>query len=150
MMMKTESILRKLPYGPGFRFVDHIHAVNEQSIEGSYHFDPTAAYYESHFPGNPVTPGVILTECLAQIALVCQGIFLLDKIQQDTPLSFAFSESQMQYLLPVLPGETVVVKGQVIYYRFNKLKTRATMTNHKQEVVCTGTLSGMIIPKKHG
>ena len=144
-MEEHNYILDQLPYGPGFRFVENILEVDQQHIIGEYRFDPDAHFYRDHFPENPVTPGVILTECLAQIALVCQGIFLLSRQDKLNQVRFAFSESEMQFLLPVLPGEQVRVEGQVQYFRFNKLKTKAKMYNTKSELVCTGTLSGMII-----
>ncbi|MDI1303260.1 MAG: hydroxymyristoyl-ACP dehydratase, partial [bacterium] len=74
--MRKEEIISKLPYSKPFLFVDEIINVNENGVEGSYTFNETLDFYKGHFKDNPVTPGVILTEVMAQIGLVCLGIFL--------------------------------------------------------------------------
>ena len=59
------------------KLYDIIDAVSEERITGHYTFKATSFFYQGHFKGNPITPGVILTECMAQIGLVCLGIFLV-------------------------------------------------------------------------
>ena len=147
-MEQLNNIVDLLPYGPGFRFVDRITHLDEKTIVGEFRFDPGSYFYQDHFPDHPVTPGVILTECMAQISLVCQGIYLISKEDNGVPVRFAFSESEMQFLLPVSPGERVRVEGTVEYFRFNKLKTKAKMYNNNGELVCQGILSGMILSTK--
>ena len=132
-----EKIIRELPYGQGFCFVDQILEIEQHSIRASFNFDPQLSFYRAHFPDNPVTPGVILTECLAQVALVCQGMFLLYTSDDHGETAFALSESEVQFLLPVLPGETVEVVGEVQYFRFGKLKSKARMFNQSGELVCS-------------
>ncbi|PQB04386.1 3-hydroxyacyl-ACP dehydratase FabZ family protein [Aureitalea marina] len=146
-MNLEEKIVRELPYGRGFCFVDQILEVDEHSIRAQYHFDPHLSFYRDHFPDNPVTPGVILTECMAQVTLVCQGMYLLNSSDNTAGTAFALSESDVQFLLPVAPGTQVEVTGEVEYFRFNKLKTKARMYNESGELLCKATLSGMIVNK---
>jgi 3-hydroxyacyl-[acyl-carrier-protein] dehydratase len=61
------SILDRLPYTKPFLFVDELLCVDEKSAEGLYTFPTDAYFYQGHFKNNPVTPGVIFTECMAQI-----------------------------------------------------------------------------------
>jgi len=70
-------ILDLLPYKSSFRFVDEIAFVDADKVIGHYTLRPDAFFYEDHFPGNPVTPGAILTEIMAQIGLVVLGIYLI-------------------------------------------------------------------------
>lgn len=144
----VDRIIKKLPYTDPFLFVDNIESVTENSIAGNYTFKKNESFYPGHFKKNPVTPGVILTECCAQIGLVCLGIYLLQKegtnIQE---MQIALSSSEMQFLLPVYPLETVTVTSSKIYFRFNKLKCSVKMHNEKGAVVCTGILSGMLKEK---
>jgi len=147
--MKTkEEILALLPYGPGFTFVDELSYLDEQRVEGHYHFKPESYFYAHHFKDKPVTPGVILTECMAQIGLVSLGLFLLlkerPKEPETKPLKIAFTEAQVQFKKPVLPGETVSVTAEKIYWRMGKLKVKTEMRIDSNKVVCSGTLSGMI------
>ncbi len=75
----NEDILNYLPYKSSFRFVDHISELSEDGVVGDYTLRPDSFFYEDHFVGNPVTPGVIITEIMAQIGLVVLGIYLMIK-----------------------------------------------------------------------
>ncbi|MUP45708.1 hydroxymyristoyl-ACP dehydratase [Gramella sp. BOM4] len=149
--MHSDQIISRLPYSSPFLFVDAISEVNENSITGSYYFSPELDFYKGHFKTEPVTPGVILTECMAQIGLVCFGIYLLnsENSEQDQP-KIAMTSSDVEYLLPVPPGEEVRVVSEKIYYRFNKLKCRVKMFNAEEKLVCRGELAGMILASKSG
>ena len=143
-MTTTQYIIDKLPYSKPFLFVDNLFSVNENGVEGTYSFKRDEYFYEGHFAGHPVTPGVILTECMAQIGLVCLGIFLLKDLKESDVL-VAFSESHVEFLKSVSPGETVRVISEKVYFRFNKLKCKVKMYNSDDELVCRGELSGMLI-----
>ena len=137
-------IVDKLPYTEPFLFVDKIVNVNEKSAEGTYTFKTDAVFYEGHFKDNPVTPGVLLTECCAQIGLVSLGIYLLGEDSKIGGLKIGMSSSQMEFLLPVFPGERVRVTSELSYFRFHKLKCNVKMNNEEGKLVCKGTLAGMM------
>jgi 3-hydroxyacyl-[acyl-carrier-protein] dehydratase len=125
--------------------VDEIISVSEEAIEGTYKFEPDAFFYKGHFKGNPITPGVILTECMAQIGLVCFGIYLLREENTLENSTFALSSTEMEFYIPVYPGEKVTVVSEKIYFRFQKLKCKVRLMNEKKELIALGTLSGMIL-----
>jgi 3-hydroxyacyl-[acyl-carrier-protein] dehydratase len=79
IVQMINHILNHLPYKSSFRFVDHIAFLNENEVRGEYTLKQDSFFYEDHFEGNPVTPGVIITEIMAQIGLVVLGIFLILK-----------------------------------------------------------------------
>ncbi|MCL4113439.1 UNVERIFIED_CONTAM: hypothetical protein GTU68_023145 [Idotea baltica] len=140
--MNQQEILDKLPYQKPFLFVDQIEQINENGVSGSYIFMDTADFYKGHFKNEPVTPGVILTECCAQIGLVCLGLYLFaDSSLED--IQIGMSSSEMEFYIPVLPNEKVQVVSEKIYFRFNKLKCKVKMYNEKNELVCKGSLAGM-------
>ena len=132
------------PYSKPFLFVDEILSINENGVEGSYTFDANLDFYKGHFKNNPVTPGVILTEVMAQIGVVCLGIFLMnDSFTKNT--SIALTSSEIEFLKPVYPNEKVVVISKKIYFRFGKLKCSVILKNTNGEEVCNGTIAGMIV-----
>ncbi len=144
--MTSNQIKALLPYSPPFLFVDAIEKVTEDKIIGSYTFNSDSYFYKGHFKNNPITPGVILTETAAQIGVVCLGIYLLkDKINTKTSPQIALTSHQMDFFIPVLPNEKVIVQSEKEYFRFNKLKCKVTMYNSKNELVCRGIISGMIV-----
>jgi 3-hydroxyacyl-[acyl-carrier-protein] dehydratase len=150
MKQEFKKIIKSLPYSKPFLFVDAIISMTEFNVEGSYTFLQDEYFYAGHFKENPVTPGVILTECMAQIGLVCFGMFLLNNessgiVNATLPEhKIALTNNNIDFYLPVFPGETVRVISDKEYFRFNKLKCKVKMLNEKDEVVCKGVISGMI------
>ncbi len=147
--MKNSEIVSLLPYTSPFLFVDEIDRVSQDGIEGNFTFKKEMVFFQGHFIDHPVTPGVILTECCAQIGLVCLGIYLNSEIsiQRKRPV-LAMTSADMEYFLPVYPGEKVVVRSKKIYFRFNKLKCKVAMYNASDELVCKGILAGMVKIKR--
>jgi 3-hydroxyacyl-[acyl-carrier-protein] dehydratase len=143
--LENKDILDSLPYSTPFLFVDEILSVSDDGITGSYTFKEDLFFYEGHFKNNPITPGVILTECMAQIGLVCFGIYLFQKENISEEPTFALSNTEIDFYLPVFPGEKVKVISEKIYFRFQKLKCKVKMLNEKGEVIAKGTISGMIL-----
>lgn len=142
--MTKDQIISKLPYSKPFLFVDELLHIDEKGAEGNYTFDENLDFYKGHFKDNPVTPGVILTEVMAQIGLVCLGIYLLyDKFNKDTAI--ALTSNEIEFLKPVFPKEKVTVISEKIYFRFGKLKCKVAMKNELGEEVCSGTIAGIIV-----
>ena len=143
--MEEQNIIELLPYQRPFLFVDAIDTVSENEIRGHYTFRKDEYFYKGHFKDNPITPGVILTECMAQIGLVCFGIFLLkDELQNAKKPQVALTSNKIDFYLPVLPGEKVIVHSEKEVLRFNKLKCKVKMLNKKGELVARGVISGML------
>lgn len=141
-MKETDLILSKLPYQKPFLFVDELLQIDENGAKGTFTFNEELEFYKGHFKGNPITPGVILIETMAQIGLVCLGIYLT--LNEDFS-QIAFASSEVEFLKPVYPNEKVTVISEKEYFRFGKLKCNVRMMNSKNDEVCSGTLSGIII-----
>jgi 3-hydroxyacyl-[acyl-carrier-protein] dehydratase len=143
--MTSKEIIALLPYQKPFLFVDELKNISEGGITGNYTFDSASFFYEGHFKGNPVTPGVILTEVMAQIGVVCLGIFMLkDEIGKLSSPKISLTSNQIDFFLPVYPGEKVTVVSEKEFFRFNKLKCKVQLFNASKELVCRGFISGMI------
>lgn len=144
--MESAEIIEKLPFSYPFLFVDEIVEISEEGVSGHFTFSEGLFFYQGHFKDHPVTPGVILTECMAQIGLVCLGIYLL-RDEDLSDFKIALSNTDVDFFLPVLPGETVSVTSEKEYFRFDKLKCKVQMRNSEGKLVCKGEISGMI--KEH-
>ncbi|TPV34859.1 hydroxymyristoyl-ACP dehydratase [Paucihalobacter ruber] len=143
--MTDKEIIAKLPYQAPFLFVDAIEALSENGLTGSYTFKSDEYFYKGHFKNHPVTPGVILTECMAQIGLVSLGIYLLrNEHVLNSNIQVALTSHQIDFYLPVFPNEKVTVISEKEYFRFNKLKCKVKMFNRNDELVCRGVISGML------
>ena len=142
--MDLNDIIAKLPYRNPFLFVDELLYVDDNSIIGNYTFSENLDFFRGHFYGNPVTPGVILTETMAQIGLACFGVYLLGS-EASAETAMALTSTEIQFLKTVYPKEKVTVISNKIYFRFGKLKCAVTMKNEAGQEVCKGMLAGMII-----
>jgi len=146
VMLSGKEILTLLPQQEPFRFVDNILEVDEDHIVANYRFRPEADFYKGHFPGNPVTPGVILLESLAQVGVVALGIYLFaleEGLRGVTDKIALFVDADVEFSGMVLPGEKVIISGKKVFFRRNKLRTEAMMTTEDGSLVCSGTISGL-------
>jgi 3-hydroxyacyl-[acyl-carrier-protein] dehydratase len=143
--MKYQSIIERLPYGQGFLFVDEILDCTTSIIVGTYTFKEDAYFYPHHFPDQPVTPGVMLIECMAQIGLVSLGIYLESGLEESRKESMVlFTDAAVNFSKIVPRGTKVKVEGKKVYHRMGKLKTQCTMWNEEGERVASGTMAGMV------
>ena len=142
--MNSKEILKLLPYEDPFLFVDELTSITENGVEGNYQFDENAFFYKGHFKNNPVTPGVILSEAMAQIGVVSLGIYLLgEEIKGLKNAHVALTSHQVDFYLPVMPGEKIKVVSEKEYFRFNKLKCKVKLFDSKGELACRGSISDM-------
>jgi 3-hydroxyacyl-[acyl-carrier-protein] dehydratase len=147
--MNNHNILSHLPYKSSFRFVDNISLLNEDEVRGEYTLRNDAFFYEDHFVGNPVTPGVIITEIMAQIGLVVLGMFLVLKepqlnFMENDSLFPLLTSTDVSFYKIVLPGQKVTVISKKQYFRFGKLKCYVELLDSSKELVAKGMFSGII------
>lgn len=145
-----KEILERIPQQAPFRFVDDLIDMSENHVVGKYTFKEDEYFYAGHFPGNPVTPGVILIETMAQIGLVALGIYLNKLDGEKENFITLFAETEVEFSLPVMPGDTVIVRSEKLFYRRKKLKARVEMTLENGDVVARGELSGVGVKQDGG
>lgn len=141
------KLISQLPYQDPFLFVDTIEDVSDDFIKGSYTFKASSWFYKGHFKDHPITPGVILTECAAQIGLASLGLFILsqDKNSDLGQIRLAMTSTNIEFLKPVLPDEKVIIEAEKIYFRFNKLKSSVKMFNINGDLILRGDIAGVIL-----
>jgi len=143
------EILAAIPQQEPFRFIDEILTIDDEEIVAAYRFREDAAFYRGHFPGSPVTPGVLLVEAMAQAGVVAHAIHLFARA--GTPVGSpgtltVFTEMSVEFEGIVLPGERVTIHGRKIFFRRLKLRSAVEMRREDGTVVCRGTIAGMSAP----
>jgi 3-hydroxyacyl-[acyl-carrier-protein] dehydratase len=147
------EVLQLVPQQKPFRFIDEIISLDDERIVGAYRFREDEYFYRGHFPGNPITPGVILIETMAQVGVVAFGIYLLSRqrnmrpAQIDMPLSLFSLADGIEFKKIVSPGERVIIKGKKIYFRRNIIRASVSMERENGEIICFGELSGVGVDK---
>ncbi len=121
------KVFNRLPYKEPFLFVDIITKITDQEISGEYTFNTNCDFYKGHFAGNPVTPGVLLVESLAQLGGVAHGIYLLGLHHTGQPFIPAFSNASFDFYKPVFPGKTIKMYSEKIALRSNYIKIKGSI-----------------------
>ena len=148
--LSREEVLALIPQQEPFRFIDEILELDAEHIVARYTFSPGADFFRGHFPGNPITPGVILVETAAQAAVVALGIYLyaLQTSREDVgKLLTIFTDCNVDFSGAVRPGDRVQTVGRVKFFRHKKLRANFEMTLDDGSLVCSGELSGMGVPR---
>ncbi len=145
---KIERVLKSIPQQYPFRYVDEILDLDDSRVVGTYTFREDEWFYKGHFPGNPITPGVILLECMAQIGVAAMAIhlFLLAERDPDSRVTF-FQSANVDFTFPVKPGDRVTVKAEKLFFKMGKIKSEVSMILNDETVVAKGTLIGMGVKK---
>jgi len=144
--LSHSDILALVPQQAPFRFIDEILELDEEHIVACYTYRPDESFYAGHFPGNPITPGVVLLETMAQTGVVAFGIYLVSKqmpVEQIRETLTVFTDAEVEFSGMVRPGEKVIIKAKKRYFRRMKLRVDAEIALENGTVVCSGTISGM-------
>lgn len=142
-------IISKLPYSRPFLFVDRILSVDDDAIEGLYYFREDEFFYTGHFVNRPVTPGVILVECMGQIGLVSHAIFLEKLYLSHDSLEIHLCDFKAEFFRTVTPNTNVLVRGRVMFMRAGKLRSEIQMIEEKSEDLIA-VIEGSCIIRKDG
>ncbi len=148
--LRPKEVLELLPQQEPFRFIDEILELDTEHIVAAYRFRPEADFYRGHFPGQPITPGALLIETMAQASVVALGIFLVSIEESSDDLDklvTLFTDANVEFSGAVNPGDRVTVHGTKVFFRRRKLRSLAEMRLADGSVVCSGTLSGMGVPR---
>ena len=143
-MSRLVQLVNLLPYIRPFLFVDEMTHIDEDGAVGNYTIRNDESFLAGHFPGNPVVPGVILTEIMCLIGLVTLAMFLMDP-DEDAKVLPAYTRANVEFLAKVIPEDTLTVESKKVYFRFGKLKCTVTCKKEDGTVVAKGELAGMVV-----
>lgn len=152
--MTLTRLLELMPHRRPFLFVDEFIEVGPDRARGRYTFRPDEFFYSGHFPGNPVTPGVILLETMCQTALLPLGMYLMSA-ETDTAVATArltvLTDGEAEFYKPVRPGDTVFGSAEKIFWSRRKLKARLELRSTDGELLAAGTASGIgvVLPRSN-
>ena len=146
-IITAAEALRRVPQQEPFRFVDELLELEADRAAGVYRWRPEADFYRGHFPGNPVTPGVLLIECMAQCSVVPLSIYLFfrDYEEEAEKFQILFTDTAVDFGNVVRPGDRVRTDAKLVFWRRKKLRMQAEMRREDGTLVCSGTIAGMAV-----
>jgi UDP-3-O-[3-hydroxymyristoyl] N-acetylglucosamine deacetylase/3-hydroxyacyl-[acyl-carrier-protein] dehydratase len=122
-VLDTEQVLKYLPHRYPFVMVDRIVTVADNKIVGLKNVTINEPFFQGHFPGHPIMPGVLQLEAIAQVA----GLLMMRKAENIDKLAYFMSAEEVKWRKPVRPGDTLMIEVEM---------TRTRGTIGKAKGVC--------------
>ena len=122
-----QEILRFLPHRYPFILVDRIlEIIPGEKIVALKNVTINEPFFQGHFPGAPVMPGVLIVEAMAEAGGV---LFSATRLKEKHGLLFYFmGMDKVKFRKPVVPGDQLIIEAQIIKMRSKAVKMSATAT----------------------
>ncbi|UCD19842.1 MAG: 3-hydroxyacyl-ACP dehydratase FabZ [candidate division WOR-3 bacterium] len=118
--MNIEEIKGILPHRPPFLFIDEVMEISEKRILAKKYVREDEYFFKGHFPDEPIMPGVLMVEAIAQAG----GVMLLRKHEKAVPLFMAIENAKFRRI--VKPGDTLILEVELIQARERVVKIAGT------------------------
>ena len=143
-VLDIKQIESRLPHRYPFLLVDKIFHLDEESVAGVKNVTMNEPFFQGHFPGNPVMPGVLQIETMAQVG----GILVLNTVPDpENYWTMFLGVENFKFRKMVLPGDTLVIQCDLIApikRGIAKMRGRGYVGN---QLVCEGTMLARIVRK---
>jgi len=142
-MIKIDEIMKILPHRFPFLLVDRIleYDLEKKSIVGQKNLTMNEAFFQGHFPGAPLMPGVLILEAMAQA-----GGVLVHLLDDRKKIAILLGVNDAKFRRPVKPGDILILKAQVLHLgsKGGKVATQALVDDR---VVTEAEMSLAIVDK---
>ena len=109
-LMESTDICRVLPHRYPLLLVDKVYAMTDTSIVATKNFTADEPFFQGHFPGEPIVPGVLLIEAMAQTG----GVLVLYDKQGEAYGTYLMKVDKAKFRRKVVPGDTLLMKLDVL------------------------------------
>ena len=144
MKLNIEDIKKLIPHREPFIFIEEVIVIERGKIGESYRiFEETEYFFKGHFPNNPIVPGVVIVEAMAQTA----GVVVSENLINNDDKSVLFmSINKAKFRKPVLPNYKIKFYVELLNNIKNVYKFMGRAF-HKDDLVAESEFSAMITSK---
>lgn len=111
--LKMDDIKKILPHREPFLFIDKVIEIEENRAVGIKKITGGEGFFKGHFPGNPILPGVLMIEALAQLG----GILMFSKKENLNLTVYFAGLNNVRFRKAVIPGDTLRLEVDIIKRR---------------------------------
>jgi len=141
----VEEIKKRLPHRFPFLLVDKIISLDESSIVGIKNVTFNESFFQGHFPEEPVMPGVLLVEALAQTG----GLLILNSVEDPEKYSTYFLKiDKLKFKSKVVPGDTVILKMELADVMRRGIVTMFGQAFVGNKLVLEGEMTAQVVKNK--
>lgn len=139
--LDIRTIMKYLPHRFPFLLVDRIlEMVPDKSIKGLKNVTINEPFFQGHFPGTPIMPGVLIIEAMAQVG----GVLALSSMAlTENTLIYFMGVDQVKFRRPVVPGDQLIIDIEVLKQRAKVIKL-AGSAKVDDQLVAEGQLMATI------
>jgi UDP-3-O-[3-hydroxymyristoyl] N-acetylglucosamine deacetylase/3-hydroxyacyl-[acyl-carrier-protein] dehydratase len=142
--LDIQQVMHMLPHRYPFLMVDRILGFDgELKCTGLKSVTINEPYFQGHFPGHPVMPGVLQVEAMAQVA----SILMMRLSKSASRIGYFLSADAVKFRKPVFPGDTLFIHAEVTKSRGNRLAKAICRCVVNDTVVSEGELMFMFLEK---
>jgi UDP-3-O-[3-hydroxymyristoyl] N-acetylglucosamine deacetylase/3-hydroxyacyl-[acyl-carrier-protein] dehydratase len=140
-----EDIKKRLPHRPPFLLIDKIISIDENKIVGIKNVTFNEPFFQGHFPNEPVMPGVLMVEALAQ----CGGLLVLSSVEEPEKYSTYFLKiDKLKFKQKVIPGDTLILQMEMMDPLRRGILTMFGQAFVGNNLVMEGEMTAQIIKNK--
>jgi UDP-3-O-[3-hydroxymyristoyl] N-acetylglucosamine deacetylase / 3-hydroxyacyl-[acyl-carrier-protein] dehydratase len=138
-VMDVNEVMKFLPHRYPFLLIDKVTKIEGDKITAIKNVTINEGFFEGHFPGQPIMPGVLQLEAIAQVA----GLLMLRQLQNSGKLAYFMAANDVKWRKPVVPGDRLTIDVELTRKR-GKIGRAKGVCTVDGEIVSEGEVTFML------